>query len=206
MTYSHLLGITDSIHSMNKTITSPTKLTQPLSVPTPVRIPKSATTTSLASRLKARKPTPSRRLLGPVGPPLSRTLSTNNISSQRGEPEVSITDAIHESRMTQSEINLLNQVQKEAAQNHNRLRARYGPQLSPGSVCSDGGNHARSDLKSRTQPAVSLVVDADLANASDGKNVESADAVARSSHDGAMEQETIDPKHVRSPDRHDAND
>ena len=101
--------------------------------------------------------------------------------------------------MTQSEIDLLNQVQKEAVQNHNRLRAKYGsPQLSPVSVCSDSENYARLDLPARRSDAVSLVVDTKLANTAASEEAKMNVKVAGNSHDRTTEEATINPKHVRS--------
>lgn len=193
-------GSADTLHSTKQTLTSPADVSVTLPLTTPARLPKSATTASLVSRLKPRRPTPSRRFLGPVGPPLPHSQSTGNVSSQRSAPEISIADAILESRMTQDEIDLLNQVQKEVVQNHNRLRARYGsPHLSPASASSDGENHAMPGLQARRPDAVPLAVDTALANAAARQKAEQTHAVSNNSNDGTTEEDSINPKHVRVP-------
>jgi hypothetical protein len=154
-------------------------------------MPKSATTASLASRVSIRKITPGRKLLGPIHPPLPHSQSTNNISDHAAESELSIHEAIRDSRMTQEEIQLLNQVQKEAVQNQTRLRAKYGTSpLSPRSPLSEIDN-----LSTRRKYNAALKVDTKLANAAADSSIGSS--ICNISNDGTVEKEVINPKHVR---------
>ncbi|KIV82119.1 hypothetical protein PV11_04249 [Exophiala sideris] len=130
--------------------------TNPKSPPHPVQSPrvgglvKSRTTNDLLS--SPRDITPRRRLLQPLGPPLPRTQTLGNIScfgpttltpsprrpssisaSQAygyhdNMSQLSVGDALGESRMTAEEVEFMKQVQKEAAVNRIRLRnAIQGP-------------------------------------------------------------------------------
>lgn len=107
-------------------------------------LPKSKTMSSLLS--PSRDTAPGRRLLQPIGPPLPRTQTLGNIScftpsgqtpSPRKPKSVSfspprqvddatsqmdIVDVLVESRMTEKEMDLMLQVQREAAANRARIR------------------------------------------------------------------------------------
>ncbi|KIW68978.1 hypothetical protein PV04_04886 [Phialophora macrospora] len=92
-----------------------------------------------------RDTTPGRRLLQPIGPPLPRTQTLGNIScfstlnhspsprkpksislsppqQHNNTSQMNIADALGESRMTKKEVDLMKQVQREAAANRARLR------------------------------------------------------------------------------------
>lgn len=107
-------------------------------------LPKSKTMSSLLS--PPRDTTPGRRLLQPIGPPLPRTQTLGNISclnpsGQTPSPrkpksislspprqvdnnvsQIDLVDALVESRMTEKEMDLMLQVQREAAANRVRIR------------------------------------------------------------------------------------
>lgn len=118
-------------------------------------LPKSKTTNDLLS--SARDITPRRRLLQPLEPPLPRTQTLGNISCfgpttltpspkkpgsvTASQPyglhdntsQLNVGDALVESRMTEKEVELMKQVQREAAVN--RIRLRTAIQISSHRTC-----------------------------------------------------------------------
>jgi hypothetical protein len=92
---------------------------------------------------------PGRRLMQPIGPPLPRTQTLGNIScfnqlnsspsprkskavslsppqqNHNNTSQVNIADVLSESRMTEQEMDLMRQVQREAAANRARLRSSH---------------------------------------------------------------------------------
>ena len=152
-----------------------------------VDLPKSKTMSNLLS--SSRDITPRRRLLQPLGPPLPRTQTLGTISCfggprltpsprkpisipvrrlrQQHEPasQLDISDALIESRMTEKEMEIMLQVQREAAANRARLRqGLQGPscQLNQGhSQCVPLS--AKLERKNRSPPAIKLSVN-DVAN------------------------------------------
>ncbi|KAJ9603565.1 hypothetical protein H2200_011751 [Cladophialophora chaetospira] len=167
-------------------------------------LPKSRTLNSLLSH--PRETTPGRRLLRPIDPPLPRTQTLANLScfspsDQTSPPrkaksisislqqqnsinssKLNIADVLGESRMTQKEMNLMKQVQREAAANRARLRSSH--QLhnvgqdsrldasTPGREAStlnlslhDAANTQRLEgMKRRTLPGRPLFINSTLAN------------------------------------------
>nr|KAK5445478.1 hypothetical protein LTR18_003396 [Exophiala xenobiotica] len=131
-------------------------------------LPKSKTMTNLLS--SPRDITP-KRLLQPLGPPLPRTQTLGNItcfgstnstpsprkptsitvSMLRGDhdngSQIHMADVLNESRMTDKEVELMLQVQREAAVNRIRLRN------------SIGGRHPASEYSSPPGIAQSLATD-----------------------------------------------
>ncbi|OCT52958.1 hypothetical protein CLCR_09992 [Cladophialophora carrionii] len=113
--------------------------------------------------------TPGRRLLQPIGPPMPRTQTLGNIScfspanhspSPRKPQSVSlppaqhyrnnvsqlnIADALGESRMTKEEVDLMKQVQREAAANRARLRSAH-QQYKPLQSAAPEGSPASGDI------------------------------------------------------------
>ncbi|ETN45369.1 uncharacterized protein HMPREF1541_09200 [Cyphellophora europaea CBS 101466] len=182
-------------------------------------LPQSKTSTSLASRLALRNPTPDRRLLRPIGPPLPHSYSTGSIpcfsdaattpSPQKGPPvprltvpssedlEVSVADAIRESRMTNNEIELLKQVQREVVANQNRLRAKYSsPRYTSNERANDNTHNDRTDCPAREPGAVSPKIDTSLAKTEAGELVSKVQATTSKTSDGAADDRTFNPKHV----------
>lgn len=95
--------------------------------------------------------------------------------------------------MTQVEIDLLNQVQKEAIQNQTRFRSKYGstPQL-PRSPLGDIENKSVTSRRSAPPPPV---VDPTPTKSVAGTEVSTT--VDDASHDGTVEKDEINPKNVR---------
>ncbi|KAK4940206.1 hypothetical protein LTR10_019635 [Elasticomyces elasticus] len=145
-----LSGIQQQLHIRSWSTKSLVDPTSPKSPPQPVQSPrvgglvKSRTTNDLLS--SPRDITPRRRLLQPLEPPLPRTQTLGNIScfgptnltpsprkpssitaSQAygyhdNTSQLSVGDALGESRMTAEEVEFMKQVQREAAVNRIRLR------------------------------------------------------------------------------------
>ena len=138
-------------HYSTQSLSSPSKIGGPRqpSFPPNVSFTKPATATSLLS--PSRNITPRRRLMKPMSPPLPKSQSVGSIScfnsplptpspSKASRPslqvagnlaisQVDVVGALLESRMTDEEIDLLNQVQKEAATNQLHLRHSFQPPL-----------------------------------------------------------------------------
>lgn len=186
----------DPFNSATKTLASPADIQQAAKMHVPPPLPKSATSASLTSRLTSRKLTPGRRLLGPIHPPLPQSQSAGNLPAQSPESEVCISDAIRESRMTQDEIDVLNQVQKEAMLNQNRLRSKFGsPPQSPRDSLTEMNNAATP--RSQSVKFVDPTFDKNFVGTSQGAHLSTA---ASKTHDGTVEQVLINPKHVRLVD------
>lgn len=75
-----------------------------------------------------------RSLMRPLGPPMPRSRTVGNISTRteklspiqnklpsNASPEIDVVDALHESRMTQAEVELLNRIEREKALKKMRL-------------------------------------------------------------------------------------
>jgi hypothetical protein len=135
--------------------------------------------------------TPGRRLLGPIQPPLPHSKSTGNVNEPPTERQVSIDEAILESRMSRSEIELLNQVQKEAVQNHTRFRSRYGnPPSGLGSPLSEIENGSAAHHSRRSVPRTEISPSGSMTKSQERTSD------ASKSHDGTIDTNTINPKHV----------
>ncbi|EXJ94601.1 hypothetical protein A1O1_02997 [Capronia coronata CBS 617.96] len=170
------------------------------SVGHPMGIPKSKTMSSLLS--SPRVATPRRRLLQPLGPPLPRTQTLGSLScfgpasltpSPRKAPyvampsfhrrhdtsEINMTDALQESRMTEKEVQMMKQVQREAAANRTRLRNSFGNSPQKGNSGPD-----RSQISG---PPTSKGIE-DIATirlpANDSGNARHLGGFQRSSHHG----------------------
>lgn len=154
----------------------------------PLSLPKSKTMSSLLP--SPRDATPGRRLLQPLGPPLPRTQTLGNIScfgSSHATPsprkptavamrhshqpqacssQLDVTGALEESRMTEEEVELMRQVQREAAANRSRLRNAFEGRSYPRSRTSLPLEALTTSTKRRneTPPSVRLSVN-DVANA-----------------------------------------
>ena len=143
-------------HYSTQGLSSPGKIGSPRQLFGSNVLPKSPTSVSLASP-PGRDVTPRRHLMKPLSPPLPKSQSVSSISCfssplatpsppksnpasrskivTAGVSQVDVVGALLESRMTEEEIEVLNQVQKEAATNKQRLRnslsARQHQQKSP---------------------------------------------------------------------------
>ena len=181
-----------STHSLNvpDTSTGPRLLKQ---ISSSNAIPKSKTTSNLWS--PSRDSMPGRRLMQPIGPPLPRTQTLGNIScfnqsSSTPSPrkskavslspphhhhhstsQVNVAAALGESRMTEQEMGLMKQVQKEAAANRARLRtAHHQHNLS---------NHTISEASTASRDAPTLIMSTD-----DVVNTQRLQAMKRKSSSG----------------------
>ena len=129
-------------------------------------LPKSKTMGSLLS--PGRDLVPGRRLMQPIGPPLPRTQTLGNIScfnqsgsspsprkskavslsppeqSHNNTSQINIADALDESRMTEQEMDLMKQVQREAAVNRARLWASHPPSHTS-CYAGFGASHAKKE-------------------------------------------------------------
>ena len=162
--------------------------TQHLSSPSKIAcsrpgLPKShiAADVSLASR----DVTPYRTLLKPMSPPLPKSHSNTSIScfappGQTPSPskstadaprivkhkpsQVDVVDALRESRMTVDEFKVLNEVQKEAVSNHEKLKTRFQVKHYKPKSTSSGSSVVSSSLTRKS--------------GSDTLNVTAADSVS----------------------------
>ena len=142
-------------HHSTQSLSSPSQIGSPRQLPNN-DLPKSPNTVSLMLS-PSRDVTPRRRLMKPLSPPLPKIHSTTSVScfnasfntpspAKNDNPsfprtsiprvsKVDVVGALLESRMTNEEIQLFNQAQKEAATNQHRLRdslsARQHNQKSP---------------------------------------------------------------------------
>ncbi|KAI1625543.1 hypothetical protein EDD37DRAFT_648014 [Exophiala viscosa] len=158
-----------------KSLTEPDSLKL---LPPPVHSPrlggliKSKTTNDLLA--SPRDITPRRRLLQPIGPPVPRTQTLSNIScfgptSLTPSPrkpssviasqaygyyddmsQLSVGDALGESRMTEKEMEVLKQVQREAATNRIRLRNAHSLPPAAPAPTSKGKTSAPTTLIKNT--------------------------------------------------------
>jgi hypothetical protein len=149
-----------SMKSLNSADISPSPPPPPAKqAPAHIALPKSKTMSNILPSPRDRDITPRRRLMQPLGPPLPRTQTLGNMScfgppsttpSPRKPTSVSVsqpqkhhddagqlnvTDALVESRMTDKELQLMIQVQREAAANRTRLRNVF-----PGSTNAASSN------------------------------------------------------------------
>jgi hypothetical protein len=213
-------------HSSMKSLVDPDEaVTAQNTVLNRPRLPKSKTSVSFSSQLR-RQTIPDRHLLKPVLPPLPHSQSLVNtscftagrptpspaeparkiFSRHKSEPPVTAVDAILESRMTAHEIEVLNQVQKEALLNRDRFRLRYSDGMSA-SASSSSLHLAKMEPETATQstPAFptaitkkqragrkSLTVDTERANSA------TIWPVPQTTHsdDGGNESPAVDPRHV----------
>ena len=172
-----LSGIQQQLHIRSwstKSLTEPDSLEVP---PPPVHSPrfggliKSKTTNDL---LSPREITPRRRLLQPIGPPLPRTQTLSNISCfgptsltpsprkpssviasqtygyHENTSQLSVGDALGESRMTEEEMEVLRQVQREAAINRIRLRNAHSLPPAASAPIPKGKTSAATTLMKNT--------------------------------------------------------
>lgn len=167
-----------STHSLNgpDALASPPQATQPSGI---AGLPKSKTMSSLLA--SPREIIPRRRLLQPIGPPLPRTQTLGNLScfghlSQTPSPrkptsfvlprsqkhdngsQLNVADALVESRMTEKEMDMMIQVQREAAANRSRLRHTFERRREPP---RRGSSHSGSfqtlmTRKSNSVPTINL--------------------------------------------------
>lgn len=213
-----------------RSLDHPGEITAPVKTARP-SLPKSKTSVSLAFHHPRRQTIPERSLLKPIHPSLPHSQSTGNVScfsnpgitpspskvppvpvkfDPQEDAEVTAMDAILESRMTPREIEVLNQVEKEALMNKNRFKSRYtsgvtlvqtqssgsfGSSLPPSSSkgcvkqLEDTPRSSRDTAK--RLPLVNgkpLTVDTQLANAATIRPVVGTD--------GATPSDMTDPRHV----------
>ncbi|KPI44759.1 uncharacterized protein AB675_8464 [Cyphellophora attinorum] len=169
---------------------------------------------------------PDRHLLKPVLPPLPHSQSLGNtscftagrptpspaqparkiFSRHDSEPRVTAVDAILESRMTAHEIKVLNQVQKEALVNRDKLRSRHSAGMSaststfslhaakiePENVMQSRREDSTPVRKKQNINRKSLTVDTELANSATIRPVPQT----THSSDGGNDSAAVDPKHV----------
>lgn len=200
--------------------------------PTPAlarpKLPKSKTSNSISSYAR-RQTIPDRHLLKPILAPLPYSQSLSNAScfsaagltpspakplrqrlpTRHPEPVVSAVDAIHESRMTAHEIEVLNQVQREATSNRDRLKLRYSSgnaQTRSTGLPSPDDTEDKHTPTRRVEDAAttmqsrpplragrkSLTINTQLANSATIRPV----LASTQSVDGASDASAINPKHV----------
>ena len=143
-------------------------------------LPKSQTATDVS--LASRDVTPYRTLLKPMSPPLPKSHSNTNIScfappGQTPSPskntadpprivkhkpsQVDVVDALRESRMTVDEFKVLNDVQKEAVSNHEKLKTRFQVKHYKPISTSSGSSAVSSSLTRKSGSDIFHVTAAD---------------------------------------------